>query len=90
MQTQLLYTKPADIDGEPGVVRELSVQQLADAVAQVSELSVQTIAQVRAAGLERYDSERDWLASDEGAACRSLVDAIDGIITAVKRLQQAV
>jgi hypothetical protein len=87
MQTTLLYTKPADIDGEPDTVRELSVQQLTSAVAQVSELCVQTIAQVRAAGLEQHETGDDWLGSEEGLLCEALTAELRRMVYLANRLQ---
>jgi hypothetical protein len=84
---KLTYTAPADIDGEPEDVRELSMQQLMEAVTQTAQLGEQTLVQVRAAGLSRLGD--DWPESDEAAEAAELIVRFKALLTAVNRLQQA-
>lgn len=84
----MTYTPPAEIDGEPEDVRELSIQQLGEAVAQTAELAEQTLTQLRAAGIGRDGEE--WIESYE-AHCAILVNStLSSSVGAVKSLAQAV
>lgn len=84
----LIFTPPHDIDGEPADVRELSLQQLGEALAQVAVLTEQTVTQLRAEGVGR-DGE-SWMIRDEAANALQLIGGIRASTDALKRLQQAV
>jgi hypothetical protein len=84
---KLTYTAPADIEGEPEDVRELSMQQLSEAVAQTAQLGEQTLRQLRGAGLSRLGD--DWPESDEATEAAELIVRFKGLLSAVNRLQQA-
>lgn len=87
MSVKLTYTHPAHIDGEPEDVRELSLQQLGEALAQTVTLAELTMTQLRAEGVGRvgegWDLTEDRLAAE--AVCRNLRQSLVG----VNRLQQA-
>jgi len=85
----LTYTPPADIDGEPEDVRELSVQQLGEALAQLSDLAEQTLTQLKAAGVDRCGSVDEWRESDEAAAGSSFSCNLRKCIQSCKWLSQA-
>jgi hypothetical protein len=85
----LTYTPPGDIEGEPEQVRELSLQQIAEAAAQFGTLTEQTITQLGAAGLDRHETLAAWLLSPEGKYASELSTRIADILEITRRLQQA-
>jgi hypothetical protein len=87
--TNLTYTPPAEIEGEPADVRELSLRQLGEAAGQFAQLTLLTIVQLRAASLERYPSVEAWAASDEGKTAIALSRQVSTIVEGVKRLSEA-
>jgi len=87
--TKLTYTPPAEIEGEPEDVRELSIQQLGEAAGQFAQLTLLTIVQLRAASLDRYPTVEAWAASDEGQAAIALSRQVSPIVEGVNRLSQA-
>lgn len=88
MSANLTYTKPADIDGEPADVRELSLQQLGEALAQVAELTELTALQLRAEGIGRLGEE--WGSSEEAAAVGALIFRQQQQLERLRWLQGAV
>jgi hypothetical protein len=86
---ELTYTPPAEIEGEPEDVRELSLQQLGEAAGQFAQLTLLTIVQLRAASLERYPSVEAWATSPEGVAAIALSRQVSTIVEGVKRLSEA-
>jgi hypothetical protein len=87
VSANLTYTKPADIDGEPVDVRELSLQQLGEALAQIVTLSEETFTQLRAEGVGREGE--DWDASEDAEAAESVCRNLRQSLVGVNRLQQA-
>lgn len=87
MSSTLSYTHPAHIDGEPEDVRELSLQQLGEALAQVATLTEETLTQLRAEGVGREGEE--WVFGDEGRAALDLASGIGQAVDELKRLQEA-
>jgi hypothetical protein len=88
MSAKLTYTPPAEIDGEPEDVRELSIGQLGEALAQLAELAEETVVQLRAAGVGREGEE--WEESWEAQNCGFAVGAISRALEAQKWLARAV
>jgi hypothetical protein len=88
MSVTLTYTPPADIEGEPEDVRELSLQQLGEALAQVIQLAGETTTQLRAEGVGRIGES--WVFGPEGRAALDLLSGLGQATDELKRLQQAV
>jgi hypothetical protein len=88
VSVKLTYTPPAEIDGEPGDVRELSLQQLGEALAAVADLTEQTVTQLRAEGVGREGEV--WMVCDEARDALMLAGGIRQATSALNRLQQAV
>lgn len=87
MSAKLTYTPPAQIEGEPEDVRELSIAQLHEALAQVFTLAEDTIVQLRAAGIGREGKE--WISSEEAGAAFGLAGDLRGALDRLNRLQDA-
>lgn len=87
------WTDPGSIEGEPHEVRDLTVQQLRVVTRQYAELARASVVQIRNAGItgrpginaEEVALE-NWLASDEGRACKEIVGAVSDLLRAAQTL----
>lgn len=93
-QGTLTWTAPGEIDGEPHDVRELTVQQLREFANAAAQLALDSVIQIRNAGItgkpgRNVDevSLETWLESEEAAACRDLVAGSRQLLAGVKRLE---
>jgi len=87
MSVDLTYLPPAEIDGEPEDVRDLSLQQLVEAAEQFGRLIELTLVQLRAAGVGREGE--DWISGLEAHYCIELSARYSGAIESLKWLQKA-
>jgi hypothetical protein len=88
VSAKLTYTPPAEIDGEPEDVRELSIQQLGEALVQIAELTDQTLRQLHAAGVGREGEA--WIESYEAHQVTLVNATVGSAVGAVKALARAV
>lgn len=84
MSATLNYTPPNDIDGDSEDVRELSIQQLREALAATVLLTEQTIRQLKAAGVGREGE--DWIESAEASNCIELTGRLSASVESAERL----
>jgi hypothetical protein len=87
------WIPPGEIEGEPHEVRDLAVQQLRAVVKAVAELTLASVVQIRNAGITGKPGRNTeevsldaWLASDEGQACRTLIEGARALTGGVSRL----
>jgi len=92
---ELTWVHPGEIDGEPDEVRQRVVNQLQMASDSVGALVLESIVQIRGAGitgLPGHDEDTttldSWMVSEEGDACRDLVRATKAFVGAVRELQR--
>lgn len=77
---------PAEIDGEPDQVVELSGQGLAQLAAAAAAYVAQDYVQRRAAGLLDYPTLADWEDSPEGQAAIEVKNRATALVQSVRRL----
>lgn len=92
---ELSWVRPGEIDGEPDEVRSYAVGQLQRVFGDVGQLVVESVVQLRGAGitgLPGRDSDEvsleAWIASEEGVACRELIRSMNAAVAAVRELQR--
>lgn len=88
-QQTLAWTAPGEIDGEPAEVADLVIQQLSSFAVATARLAAQSYVQLRAAGLENFDSVEEWENSPAGELAAKIQRHALGFCSSIRDLQAA-
>lgn len=80
------YTPPGEIDGEPDEVAALVVQQLITLATVTAVIAADSYKQLRAEGLDHFETLEEWEASPAGRAADAVRVAGLGFAASIRHL----
>lgn len=80
------WTPPAEIDGEPDEVAALVTQQLVTLATVTAIVAADSYKQLRAEGLDHFETLAEWEASPAGKAAEAVRVAGLGFAASIRRL----